>query len=122
MKRTVMIAGLTMALISALVYVLMGIGIMEVPELTSDEAMPAFYYVIPAAYVIIGLLIYVKKRWLLMTLASVNAFTIVVFYSAYATQPGVMLSAPGLITKIAQVILEAGLIYLIVTFKREKSA
>jgi hypothetical protein len=29
-----------------------------------------------------------------------------------------MFSAPGLITKVAQVLLEAGLVYLVVTFKR----
>jgi hypothetical protein len=33
-----------------------------------------------------------------------------------------MSSAPGLITKIAQILLEAGLIYLIVKFRQETSA
>ena len=122
MKRNVMIVGMAMALISALVYVLMGIGVMEVPDLTTDEAMPAFYYVIPVAYVIMGILIFFKRRWLLIILTIINAFTIVVFYAAYATQPDIMLSAPGLITKIAQILLEIGLIYLIITFKRVKPA
>lgn len=40
----------------------------------------------------------------------------------YADQPDVMFSAPGLITKIAQIFLEAGLIYLIVKSKPVKKA
>ena len=120
--KKIMLGCLTLALISALIYVLLGIGIMHAGDMTSGDGIPAFFYIIPGGYVIGGLLVLLKKRWLWITGASINAFTIVVFYAAYASRPDVMLSAPGLITKIAQVLLEIGLIYLIVNFKRKEVA
>jgi hypothetical protein len=117
MVKKVMIACLILAVISAVVYVLMGVGLLKAGDLTG-ESMPAFYYIIPGGYLIGGLLVLLNKRWLLLTGAIINAFTIVMFYTMYATQPDVMLSAPGLMTKIAQVLLEIGLIYLIVMYTR----
>lgn len=118
MKKLVMFACLAMALISALVYVLMANGMMHAGDIMYEEPAPAYLYIIPAGYAIGGLLALLEKRWLWIAGAIINAFTIVVFYSAYARQPDIMLSAPGLITKIAQVLLEIGLIYLIITFTR----
>ena len=69
-----------------------------------------------------GAPVLLKRRWLRITGACINAFAIVGFYTLYAARPDIMLSAPGLPNKIAQVFLEAGLIYLIVTFKREPAA
>ena len=122
MMKSVMIACLILALIAVVAYVLMGIGVIQPGDLQTDDTMPAFYYIIPVGYLIIGVLVLLKKRWLWITLAAFNAFTIVVFYAMYAGQPDVMFSAPGLITKIAQILLEIGLIYLIITFKRKETA
>jgi hypothetical protein len=120
--KTVAITCVILALIAALAYVLMGIGILTPGDLVADEeTMPAFYYIMPVAYVIMGFLVLLKKRWLWIALAAVNAFTILVFYAMYADQPDVMLSAPGLITKIAQIIMEIGLIFLIATYQRKVS-
>ncbi|HUT68915.1 MAG TPA: hypothetical protein VMW86_10275 [Dehalococcoidales bacterium] len=121
MMKSVMIACLILALIAVVAYVLMGIGVIQPGDLQTDDTMPAFYYIIPVGYLIIGVLVLLKKRWLWITLAAFNAFTIVVFYAMYAGQPDVMFSAPGLITKIAQILLEIGLIYLIITFKRKET-
>ena len=120
--KNIMLVCLTLALISALIYVLLGIGIMHAGDLTSDDGIPAFFYIIPGGYVIGGLLVLLKKRWLWITGAVINALPIVIFYAAYAARPDVLLSTPGLITKIAQVLLEIGLIYLIVIFKRKEFA
>ncbi len=120
MKKFMLVC-LAMALISALIYVLLGIGVMHAGDLTSGDGIPAFFYIIPAGYVIGGLLILLKKRWLWITGAVINAFTIVMFYTAYAARPDILLSAPGLITKIAQVLLEIGLIYLIVKSKPKEA-
>jgi len=121
MMKSVMIACLILALIAVVAYVLMGIGVIQPGDLQTDDTMPTFYYIIPVGYLIIGVLVLLKKRWLWITLAAFNAFTIVVFYAMYAGQPDVMFSAPGLITKIAQILLEIGLIYLIITFKRKET-
>ena len=119
MGRKVMLGCAALAIISAVAYTLMGVGILQAGDLTGDT-MPSFYYVIPGGYVVGGLLILVRKRWLWITGAIVNAFTILVFYANYAARPDVMLSAPGLITKIAQVLMEIGLIYLIATYRSSR--
>ncbi len=120
--KIVMYACLVLALIAVVGYVLMGIGVIKPGNLMETEEMPAFFYIIPAGYAIIGFLVLLKKRRVWIILAAVNAFTIVVFYAKYATQSDVLFSAPGLITKIAQILLEIGLIYLIMKSKPEKSA
>ncbi len=119
--KIMMFACLALALVAVVGYVLMGVGIIKPGNLMETEGMPAFYYVIPAGYAVIGFLVLLKKRRVWITLAIINAFTIVVFYAKYATQSDVMLSDPGLITKIAQILMEAGLIYLIIKSKPEKS-
>lgn len=119
MTKSIMLFCLALALISALAYVLLILGIFKVGDMMPDEGVPAYFYIVPAGYAIGGLLILLKKRWLWIIGAILNAIPIVVFYAAYAGRPDIMLSAAGLITKIAQILLEIGLLYLIVTFKRK---
>ena len=122
MQKYTMTACLVLAVVAVIAYVLMGIGVIQPGNLDTEEGMPSFYYVIPAGYLVIGILCLLKRRGLWIILAVINAFTILVFYAMYAAQPDVILSAPGLITKIAQILLEICLVYLIVTLKREKTA
>ncbi len=117
MAKWIMFLCLAMALISALVYALLASGVVKVGDMSPEEGVPAFFYIVPASYAIGGFLILLKKRWLWIVGAIVNAIPIIVFYAAYAGRPDIMLSAAGLVTKIAQVLLEIGLIYLIVMFK-----
>lgn len=104
---------------AALVYVLLGMGNLQAGNL-GNESMPSFYYVIPAAYAIMGILILSRWRWIRIVSAIIVTFTIVIFYAMYADQPDVMLSVPGLATKIAQVIMLAGLVYMLVKSKPVK--
>jgi hypothetical protein len=117
-----MYVSVAMAPAAALVYLLMFLEVLHPGHLDSGSQMPAFFLVIPACYALGGLLILLKKRWLLTTGAVINTFTLAVFYTMYASQPDVMLSAPGLLTKIAQAILEIGLIFLVFNFKSLKLA
>jgi hypothetical protein len=117
--KPIMLFCLVLAMISALAYVLLILGIFKVEVMMPEEEIPAYFYIVPAGYVIGGLLILLKKRWLWIIGAITNAIPIIVFYAAYAARPDVMLSAAGLITKTSQILLEIGLIYLIVTFKRK---
>jgi hypothetical protein len=121
MYRRVVWGCIAMALIAAITYVLMGVGVVHSGNLSGDD-MPSFFYIIPAAYVVMGVLILSRWRWIRVASAVVVAFTIVVFYARYAGQPDVMWSAPGLITKIAQVLMLAGLIYLLAKTRPEKNA
>jgi hypothetical protein len=119
MYRIAVWVSFIMAEVAALAYVLMGMGTLTVGSL-GDDAMPSFYYIIPAVYAVMGILIISRWRWIRVVSAIIVTFTIVVFYVMYADQPDVMLSAPGLITKIAQAIMLAGLIYLLVKTKPVK--
>jgi len=121
MAKSKMLFCLVLALMSALTYVFLILGVMSVGDMTPAEGVPAFFYIVPAGYAIGGLLILLKKRWLWMIGAVLNLIPIVVFYAAYAGRTDIMLSAPGLITKIAQVLLEISLIYLVVTHKRNET-
>jgi len=111
---------LTLALLAALVYFLMGAGVLQPGDLQADDAPAGIAYFAGACYVVGGLLILARKRWLWVIGAVVNALVIVGFIAAYATRPGVLFCAPGLATKVAQILLEIGLIYLIVTYKQGK--
>jgi|WetSurMetagenome_2_1015567.scaffolds.fasta_scaffold15855_2 hypothetical protein len=120
MYRRVVWGCIAMALIAAITYVLLGVGVIHAGDLSGKD-MPSFFYVIPAAYVIMGVLILSRWRWIRIASAAVVALTILVFYVRYAGQPDVMWSAPGLITKIAQIFLLAGLIYLLAKTRPEKN-
>lgn len=128
MQRKIMILSMVMAFIAAAVYALMAFDIM-IPDIaetpgeisTPEESASTIFLLIPAAcYIIGGTLILLKKRWLWITGAIINIFSIIVFYAMYSDQPDVMFSAAGLISKISQMLLEIGLIYLIVTCKKKK--
>ncbi|MGD2207165.1 MAG: hypothetical protein PVH17_10325 [Anaerolineae bacterium] len=111
---------LTLALLTALVYFLMGAGVLQPGDLQADDAPAGIAYFAGACYVVGGLLILARKRWLWVIGAVVNALVIVMFIAAYAGRPGVLLCAPGLATKVPQILLEIGLIYLIVTYKQRQ--
>jgi hypothetical protein len=113
---------LGLAVIAALGYILMGAGVIQAADLTLDDAPPGFTWIAGAFYVIAGLLLFWKKRWIAITLAVINIIPIAVFYIMWAGRTDVMFSAPGLITKIAQILLEIGLIYMVVKLKPGTSA
>ena len=119
MKAT-LLGLLMLALLAALVYFLMGAGVLQPGDLQADDAPAGIAYFAGACYVVGGLLILARKRWLWVIGAVINALVIVMFITAYAARPGVLFSVPGLATKSAQILLEIGLIYLIVIYKQRK--
>jgi hypothetical protein len=114
---------LILALVAALGYFLMGVGAITVPDKplndtsSDNDAPPGFDWIMFGGYVIGGLLILLKKRWLLITGAVLNAIPIIGFYAMWASRTDVLFSAPGLLTKIPQILLEIGLIYWLVKSK-----
>ena len=69
-----MLGCLTLALISALIYVLLGIGIMHAGDMTSGDGIPAFFYIIPGGYVIGGLLVLLALEEIELRLAHIVIF------------------------------------------------
>ena len=113
----VMWVAVVLAMISALAYVLIALDILGVGDLRLQEAPPAIAYVAAGGYLLGGLLILVRPRWLWSVGAVINALVILFFFLGYQDRPAVIFSPGGLVTKAAEVLLEACLIYLIVTYR-----
>jgi hypothetical protein len=107
-----------LALTAALSYVLVGLNVLAVGDLQTTEAPAAITYVCAGSYLLGGLLILLRWRWLWMVGAVINAMVMLVFFTAYMSRPSVMFSPGGLVTKAAQLLLEAGLLYIILTAGR----
>ena len=56
-----------------------------------------------------------RRRWLWISGAVINALVMLFFFRLYQDRPTVMFSRGGIVTKAPQLLLEATLIYLIVT-------
>jgi hypothetical protein len=121
MKRVMFICFI-LALIAALGYFLMGMGIIQPGSYDLNSDPVGITWIAGSCYIVGGLVIFLKRRALWILGLAVNALVIVFFYARYIHQPDVIASAPGLITKISQILLEAGLIYLVVKFKKPASA
>jgi len=119
MKKGIMLSCLVLAILAAVVYFLMAMDVLQAGNLQPDEAPTGIAYVAGACYLVGGLLILVRKRWLWIIGSLINALVLVMFFTAYTSRPDVMLSIAGLGTKIPQVLLEIGLIYLIVSYRQE---
>jgi hypothetical protein len=66
-----------------------------------------------AGYALGGLLLPLRRRWLWIVGAVINALVMLMFFTAYAGDPSVLLSGGGLATKGAQLPLEVALLFLI---------
>ena len=109
-----------LAFITALSYVLMAFNILGVGDLQVDEKPAGIIYVAAGCYLVGGLLILLRNRGLLLFGAFINAMVVFFFFTMYQGRPAVMLSPGGLVSKIAQVLLEVALIYVIaVNWKKE---
>ncbi len=112
---------LGLAMVTALAYLLIQSGILGVGDLTQAEEPSSIVYICAASYFFGGLLILLHRRWLLTTGAVINALVILFFLLAYLNRPAVLFSPGGMVTKAAQILLEAGLVYLIITTSRRLS-
>lgn len=104
-----------LALLAALAYTMIQVKILSVGDLQPTEGPDAIVYVCAGSYLLGGLLILLRWRWLWITGAVINALVMLFFFSAYASRPSVMFSPGGLATKAAQLLLEVALLYLIIT-------
>ena len=110
--RTMWIA-VALALFTAFSYILIQSKVLGVGDLQGGEKPAGIIFVAAGCYLVGGLLILTRNRWLLLFGAFINAMVIFFFFSMYQGRPSVMLSPGGLVSKIAQVLLEIVLIYVI---------
>lgn len=118
--KGIMIGCMALAFIVAVFYILLAAGVITASALESKEWQRTLVYVAAGCYILGGLLVLAKKRWLWIIGLVMNTLVIAFFFIMYRNNPAVMLSLPALGTKIPQMILEVGLIYLIVKFPRDK--
>ena len=112
----------TLAIVTAIAYVLIAFNILGVGDLQTGEKPPAIIYVAAGCYLLGGLLILLRKRGLLIFGATINAMVILFFFNMYQNRPAVMFSPGGLVSKIAQILLEVALLYILaVTWKKSPS-
>ena len=110
----VMWLAVVLALFAALSYLLIQLSMLGVGDLQTAGG-PAIALVAAGCYLVGGLLILVHRRWFWIVGAVINALVILFFVMAYLNRPLVMFSAGGLTTKIAQLLLEGCLLYIIIT-------
>jgi hypothetical protein len=118
--KKIMLVCLVLALTAAAGYFLMGAGIIHAADLTLDDAPPGFTWIAGAFYVLVIILVYTGQHRSLAALSIINAIPIMVFIVMWAGRPDVLFSLPGLMTKIPQILLETGLIYLAVKSRPAK--
>ena len=117
----IMWTAVVLALVTSLSYVLMALNVLGVADLQVGEKPANIIFVAAGCYLLGGLLILTRNRWLLLFGAFINAMIIWFFYNTYQNRPTVMLSPGGLVSKIAQALLEVALICVIaVNWKKSK--
>lgn len=119
--RNMPLIALGLALFTALTYLLIAFNVLGVgdPQVARDGG--AIIYVAAGCYLLGGLLILLRNRWLLLFGAFINLMVILFFFSMYQTRPEVLLSPGGLTSKIAQILLEIALLFALVSnWKRSK--
>src|SRR5687768_16466247 len=98
-----------LATLAAISYMLIGLGMLAVGDLQTTERPPTIIYVAAGSYLLGGLLILLRRRWLWIVGAVINALVMLFFAIAYLDRPAVLLSPGGLASKAAQLLLEVGL-------------
>jgi hypothetical protein len=113
--KGVMWVAVALAIMAALAYVMIEVGVLAVGPATEPAGI---VYTAAGGYLLGGLQILVRRRWLWMIGAGINALVILFFVSAYHGQPAIFFSPGGLVSKAVQVLLEVCLLYLIVTYQQ----
>jgi hypothetical protein len=116
--KGVMIICLALAFIAAAVYLLMAAHVITIPRNMTD-APKGIVYIAAGCYALGGLLIPLRKQWLWIFGLVMNTLVMAIFFMMYNQKPEIMFSLPGLATKLSQILLEAGLIYLVATYRRK---
>ena len=111
-----------LALVTALSYIFMAFNLLGVGDLQVSEKPINIIFVAAGCYLLGGLLILLRNRWLLLFGAFINAMVILFFFNLYQDRPTVILSPGGLVSKIAQILLEIALLYILAVNWRKSAS
>lgn len=110
-----------LAILTAGVYMLIAGNVLGIgPKPSADDGAVIIYFA-AGCYLLGGLLIMLRWRWLWVIGAVINAAVILFFFNMYQNQPSVMFSPGGIFSKTAQIFLEIVLVYIILFANRKKS-
>jgi hypothetical protein len=113
-QRHILWLAVGLAIFTAVTYLLMVWNVLGVGDLQMNEKPAGIIYFAAGCYLIGGLLILLRNRWLLLFGAFINAMVVLFFFNLYQSRPAVIFSPGGLLSKILQIALEITLIYVIV--------
>jgi hypothetical protein len=100
----------------------MAFNVLGVGDLQMEERPAGIIFVAAGCYLLGGLLIPLRNRWLLLFGTFINAMVILFFFNLYQDRPAVTFSPGGMVSKITQILLEAVLIYILaVNWRKMKS-
>lgn len=94
-------------------YLLLAAGVLGTGGYQPESGGEGIVVAAAVGYAVGGALVLLRRRWLWVVGAVINALVMLMFFSAYAADPSVLLSGGGLATKFAQIPLEAALLVLI---------
>lgn len=100
--------------LTAVGYVLLALGILGAGDLEPEPGAVGVVFTAAACYALGGSLIALRRRWLWIAGAVMNALVLLMFFNLYSARPSVLLSGGALATKSAQILLELALLALIV--------
>jgi hypothetical protein len=104
-----------LAVVTALAYMMIVWDLLGVGDLEMAPDGDVIVYAAAGCYLVGGLLVPLRRRWLWIVGAVINALVMLFFFNMYQNRPAVMFSPGGIATKIPQLLLEAVLIFLIVS-------
>ncbi len=103
-----------LGLFAAMAYLLLALNVLTVGNLNLTEAPLVIVCLAALCYLAVGLLILSRDRWLLLYGALINAMMILFFFELHQDHLTPVTLSPGMVTKVAQLLLEGVLICLIV--------
>ena len=104
-----------LALFTALTYILIASNVLGVGDPQAGRDGGFIVYVAAVCYLVGGLLILLRNRWLLLFGAFINAMVILLFFSMYQARPEVMFSPGGFVSKLTEILLEISLLLVLIT-------
>jgi hypothetical protein len=101
------------AFLAAGAYALLAAGVLGTGGYQAEPGSEGVVVAAASGYALGGLLLPLRRRWLWIVGAVINALVMLMFFTAYAGDPSVLLSGGGLATKGVQLPLQVALLVLI---------
>ena len=98
---------------TALAYALLALGVLGSGGYQAEPGSEGIVFAAADCYALGAALVLLRRRWLWIVGAVVNALVLVAFFAAYAGDASVLLSTGGVLTKVPQLLLEGWLLALI---------